>query len=280
MRHRCLGFVLCLAAAPAAAQVPNLSHYHVGALHLDLSTLTSSQLQISDGHLGAVLCGDPEGGGEALRSSKPEGDYNPPGETCRLVISNDGSHGGLQQQGPSSFEIGTSMAASSPPCGVGLVLVRPNQLKIRGVDPIQLSCGKWTFQGTLTALNPTPSQLNLLPALAGMPTGQFSGALSFRLDLTYDRVSGEGPLTYGESRTFDLDIAGRWTIIQMSNPAAWMLPASETNLALFVDRKSANGIWSKREACGTVNDECTKICLTASSRTVDVLNGLAVPSPF
>jgi hypothetical protein len=272
--------MLCLAAAPAAAQLPNLSNYHVGALHLDLSSQNSSQIEIDEGHLGVVLCGDAGESGTEQRSTKPDGDYNPPGETCRLVISNDGSHGGVQPPGgPSQLEMTTALS-SARPCGVGLILVRPNLLRIRGVDPIQLSCGKWTFAGTLTALLPAPSQLNLLPAPVGMPTGQFSGVLGFRLDLTFDRLTGDGPLTYSETRTFDLDVAGRWTVIQSSNPASWMLPAGETNLALFVDRKSAGGLWSKREGCGTVHDECTKICLTASSQTVNVLNGVTLTPPF
>jgi len=263
LRHPlCLG--LWLAAAPLAAQLPNLATYHPGALHLELSPADDSQLELDLNHLENVLCGI----GQDSRL--------PPGETCRLVISNDGGSGLLREAFDSDLSAQSNALVASP-CGSAQVSVVLTGLSVKGAEPLVTSCGSWTFTAQLPAnVSPPPSPLTLLPAPAGSPTGLFAGTLSFPLVFVYSHVTSGA--AYTETRSMTLDVAGRWTVIQPTGERYADLPASETNLALFVDHEPGIATtWVKRPGCGTARRGCSRLCFAAATLTVGVLNGEAAP---
>jgi len=263
MLHRPFGLALWLAAAPLAAQLPDLSTFHSGAMHLELAPDQTSQIEMDLDHLEAVLCG------ESLSVSRS---FMPPGETCRLVIANDGSNGLMRGDGKSPLVVAAPSLLRPPCAGAQLTLV-PTGVNLMGEEPIHLSCGSWSFKASIhVGSSAPPSIFSLYPPLAGSPTGLFAGPLNLLMDFLYEKESSGA--TYSESRALFLDAAGRWTVVQTSTESPYELAATETNLALFIDRESGlGGSWYKRAGCATARKGCTRLCLQGSTAVVTVLNG-------
>lgn len=281
MSHRRFWLGLWLAASPLAAQLPQLSTYHPGTLHLQLAPGLTSQMGFDVEALNGVICGVYDEESRAGGGAKAIGGVNPPGETCRLVISNDGGPNGLLRAAPSVAISAAAQGLAVTPCGPGLVTVQPTGLHLKGTQPLDLACGPFSFEAELaTAPAGPPSVLSLLPAVSGSATGLFTGALALRLDITYRYAGAQvelAPALYEETRDLVLDVAGRWTVAQDGSGSGSALGPGDTNLVLFVDRETvAESVWLKKASCAPARRGCTRLCLEASDAAVAALNGLTL----
>lgn len=268
---------LWLAASPLAAQLPNLTTYRPGALHLELASGLSSQLGFDLQHLNAVICGASDGEQSRGGTGKALSGSLPPGETCRLVIANDGGPNGRSSENASTALGASAEGLFASLCGPSQVTIQPTGLRLESAEPLELDCGPWRVEAELAPSPATPpSVLTLLPAPLGSATGLFTGALALRLDVTYVYAGAEidlPPGPFGETRELVLDVAGRWTVAQGSPGTGF----GETNLALFVDKDTvADSVWLKKGSCAPARRGCSRLCLEASDAVVAALNGLAV----
>jgi hypothetical protein len=254
--QRSLWLSLILLAPPLAGQLPDPSILRTGALSLHLSEAPLSTLGLDPGGLEITLCGPPPAS-KRLRPPRKGGGV----QECKLVIANGGGTGGRYGE---PFALAVRTVAVDHGCDLGHLAVAVSALHFVALQPWSTSCGNWDASLDLAEVAQPSSELTLLPAASGAPTGLATGTLKAYAVATFQHTTSGRTVQFAVP--LQLDVAARWTAVQSTAALA----AGDSNLALFVDREG--GAWTGRPATAGDRQRCTRLSLEALGGTTAALN--------
>lgn len=252
---RTLLALLCAAPLTLAAETSLTAPLHSGRIWLDLAPDQSSAIGLETADLARALCEPPAYvAGLNLRGGGGS-------EDCRLVVGGSGS-----QSRNLALEITVLSYQARQGTRTAEASVEVTDLALPGAAPFVTPCGAWSYdvrlrQDALQARN----ELVLEEAPLDGSSGLFVGTLRIATEIVFSQAE------LGLAATFaldlELDAAGRWSFLPAGSTAA-----GESDLALYVEQTSRGA--RARAGCAQDRHRCGLLCLTASTSTVDLANGL------
>ncbi len=263
MAWRIVALALLFSLSPAlsvrlAAQSADPAAIQPGELVLDLSPDAPSSLAVDRVALDDWLC---SGGGEPdpIRGGGSS-------EDCRLVVGGTGSQNRCAVTTSGVITLTVSGPHLRGPDLGATATVAVTQLSLAAAEPLQTSCGSWSFEARLDGGQRLPlGFLVLEEARHGAATGLFVGTVAIHGELVL--TSEDDSTTKVLPLPLELDLAGRWLALPAGN-----LEPGVTSLGLFLDLDGHDFV--DRPSCAQERQRCGRLCLTAAPGTVDAANGL------